>query len=465
MADEVATFIRETERIRTDYKAIEARIIAHYWKDTWVNVGSRFVFSTEHTGRVYRPKKWIEKIGEMCLIEKTEPLDQFDRFMDVFRTGELTIDGKTIIYKRWTNQDWGSPYWSNFYRLRRSDQEEWSTSRIFAYTLRGGDSYSSDRERNEIRSGLESKLSSSVRTPFVSFTDFARDFLGPFWSVDVWGNPFAELLAPIDVSFAKMCELQDTKATFRCDVGPGYLPSEIRVGYATFLGEKALQRGRVKIVGPEGDKDTRTFSGTVGVSREAERVVLLLVYRDEEVDRLTLHRGAVQGNNPRMLLHARDDPQFEKFDAGIAARDRKGQDLFERSILLLFHFLGFSTVSPSPGEAVDVMAFTEDPTRLLLIECTTGAPGPRDKVGKLAARRTAYKRKAAFTAPVAILATSLEKEDIGPSDLERASQEGIIILAAENIRTLVSMANQGKATGAVMYYLRGLAPYSANVPI
>ncbi len=461
----VETFLRETERVRRDYKGIEARIIAHYWKDLWVNVGSRFVFSTRREAQTYEPKKWIKKDREICLLQKTEQMDAFDKFVDVFRRGELTIDGKTVIYKRWTNQDWGSAYSPNFYRLRRSDQEEWSTSRVFAYSLRGSESYSSDHERNEIRSRLESKLS-RLRTPFVSFGDFARDFLGPIWMSDAWYNPFAEFLAPVDVCFAAGHELQEKKAVFQCDIAMGYQPSEVRVGYVTFLGDKALRRGTVDITPlKERDDGKRTFAATINVSKDSEKVVLLLLYRGEEVDRLVLHRVAVHRKNPRMLLHAQTDPQFEKFNAGIVARDREGRNLFERSILLLFHFLGFSTVSPSSREAVDLMVFTEDPTRLLLVECTTGAPGLRDKLGKLAARRTAYKRTATFTTPVTILATSTEKEDIGASDLERASQEGVIILAAENIRRLVSMANQGKTTGAVMYYLRSLAHYSANVPV
>ncbi len=462
--DQIETFIRETEKVRHDYKGIEARIIAHNWKGVWVNVGSRFVFSTQQKAQTYKPKKWIEKDPEICLLQKTEPMDAFDQFVDVFREGELTIDGKTIIYKRWTNQDWGSAYSPSFNRLRRSDPEDWSTSKVFAYSLRGSESYSSDRERNEIRSRLESKLS-RLRTPFVSFGDFARDFLGPIWMSDAWYNPFAEFLAPIDVCFATGYELQERKATSQCDMAMGYQPSEIRVGYVDFLGDKALRRGTVDITPlKERDDGKRTFAATINVSKDSEKVVLLLLYRGEEVDRLVLHRVAVHRKNPRMLLHAQTDPQFEKFNAGVAARDRKGQDQFERSILLLFHFLGFSSVSPpSSSDSVDLMAFTEDPTRVLLVECTTGSPGLRDKLGKLASRRAAYKRSVPFTRPVAILATSLEKEDIGPSDLERASQEGIITLAAEDIRTLVSMANQGRTIGSVMYYLRRIAPSSANM--
>ncbi len=446
-------------KLREDYQRIEARIIAYHWKENWVNVASRFILSTGLWKSPYLHAKSLATVSELYLFRDTLPITDLDRVFDVFRKGEFSVDGKVILYKRWANQ-WDSAYSPAFYVLKRSDYESWVGSETFAYALRGGESGLQQLTGNEGLRQIESKLA-SLPTPFVSLTDFATDFVGPLVMPNVWGYPSAEVSAPVKVGFVAPCQVQDGEAQYHLEMGKGYKKSETSIGYAAFSGDRAFSRGRAtKLVRVKETPRTQKYRGTIRFPSSAESVTLLLSYRGEEVDRQSLYRTTVAGENTRMAVYEKSDPGFEKFSAGLTSKDRKARGFFEESIRLLFSFLGFSCVKPPTQESVDIVAFTDNPKQILLIECTTETPGLRDKLNKLASRRTAY-RKAARTKPLAVIVTPLPRNDISATDQERASRDGLILIGGENLAKMVEMASRGKTIGATFRYLQTLAPFGA----
>ncbi len=453
-------FLAAIGKLRGDYQGIEARIIGYNWGETWVNVASRFILSPGLWKTPYLHTKSLAKVSELCLFGDTLPLAELDRVLDVFRKGEFFVDGKMILYKRWMNQKWDTAYSPVFSVLKRSDYESWVGSETFAYALRGGESGMQQFAGNEGFRQIESKLA-SLRTPFVSLTDFATDFVGPLVVPNVWGYPSAEISAPIKVRFVSPCQIQDGEAQYHLEMGKGYKRSQTSIGYAAFSGESAFSRGRTtKLVLAKETPRTQTYRGSIRFPSSAETVTLLLSYRGEEVDRQSLHRTAVSAENLRMAVYEKSDPGFEKFSAGLAPRDRKSRGFFEESIRLLFSFLGFSCIKPPTQDSVDIVAFTDNPQQVLLVECTTETPGLRDKLNKLASRRTLY-GKATHTKPIAVIVTPLRRNDIAGIDQERASRDGLILVGEENLMKMVEMANRGKTIGATIRYLQTLAPLGA----
>ncbi len=234
------------------------------------------------------------------------------------------------------------------------------------------------------------------------------------------------------------------------------------IGYAAFSGDRGLSRGRTaKLVPVKETERTQSYRGSIRFPSGSDSITLLLSYRGEEVDRQSLHRTAVAGENIRMAVYEKLDPGFEKFGAGLAPKDRKTRAFFEESIRLLFSFLGFSCVKPPTQESVDIVAFTDDPQQVLLVECTTENPELRDKLSKLASRRTAYRKATQVIKLLALVATPLPRSDVSPLDQERASRDGLVLITGENLVKLVEMANRGKTAGAAIRYLQTLAPLGA----
>ncbi len=212
-------FLAAIAKLRPDYQGIEARIIAYNWGENWVNVSSRFLLSPGLWKTPYIHMKSLANVSELYLFRDTLPIADLDRVLDVFRRGEFSVDGKVILYKKWMNQKWDSAYNPAFYVLKRSDYESWSGSETFAYAMRGGGGDGMQQfDGNEGLRRIESKLA-SLRTPFVSLTDFATDFIGPLVVPNVWGYPSAEVSAPIKVRFVSPCQIQDGEAEYRIEMG------------------------------------------------------------------------------------------------------------------------------------------------------------------------------------------------------------------------------------------------------
>src|SRR6266581_3566989 len=456
----IGMFLSAIEKLHEDYQSIDARVIAYNWDGNWINVASRFTLSPGKWKTPYLHMNALAKVSELYLYRDTLHITELERVLEIFRNGEFSAESKTILYKRWMNQRWEQGYSPAFYTLKRADDESWVGSKTFAYALRAGESGFQQFDANEGLRRVESKLA-TLPTPFVSLTDFATEFIGPLVVPNVWGYPSAEVSAPIRVRFVQPCQIEDGEAQYHFEMERGYKKSHLSIGFAAFSGGRAYKRGRAsKVARVKQTPRKENYVGRIRFPSAAESVTLLLSYRGEEVDRQTLYRPTVAGSNIRMAVYEKTVPGFEKFNDGLASKDTKSRKFFEESIKLLFSFLGFSCVKPSTDDFVDLVAFSEDPEQFLLIECTTEAPGLKNKLDKLASRQIRIRRTTG-TRPIALMATSISRDDISSPDRERATRDGIVLLGSENLSEMIDMADRSKTVGATMRYLRGLAPLGA----
>ena len=447
-------FLTEIEKLRGDYQGIDARVIAFDCKGTWVNVASRFVLSPNRRNRPYHHQRSLDGIKELSLIRDTLHIDQLSDLTSIFENGELSLQGKKIQYRRWMNQKWDSPYAPIFYCLGSGDAD-WNRWDAFAYSLRGSES-GSMREflQPEGVRRIESKLS-SLPTPFESLMDLATDYVGSLWVQDVSSSACMEILAPIDVKFIPPLELDGKLATIHYKIANGYPLSKVSVGYVTSQAARVVARGRVTNQTRIREGQNPTYRSTVKIPSTADNLVLFLSYGGQEVDRQTLSRTVVLGENPRMSACARFDPGLEIFGRGVNPQEKKDLKLFEEAVRSLFTFAGFSCLKPLPSDAVDILAFTDNARELVLIECTTGTPDLHNKLGKLANRRNAFRK---MTHPVALVATPAMGDEITAGDRDRAKKDGIVLLLREELARLFDMANRGTTPSSVLSYLRTLSP-------
>jgi hypothetical protein len=470
METEVDKFLEATKKVRSDYRSIDVRVIAYHIKqdrpagDVWVNLASRFTLLANADGHQIRNIE-LSQIPELWVLHTLSPIEDFERTIDIFRTGEFSYQGKTVLFKKWTN-GWNFPYGQNFRRFTREQSVGRTGLDALTFVLAGGENYLQSVVGDESRNRLEARLS-AVETPFSNLEDLAIDFIGPhIWG---WGDPWqtssAEIVAPVTIRISQGSVIND-HLTFQLTVNEGHRASDLRVGYVFYMGSQSLGRGTLSPTKLEDvNKRPEILGGSLELPDTAETALLLLSYRKEEVDRLRVFRGIFSGRNPRMTAQEVVDPGLKSFSQGIAGegvgakKKDKGKG-FERSVLLLFHFLGFSSVStfPEATDSADVLAFTGVPGEVLLIECTTDAPDLRNKLGKLSSRNRAYGQRKPPLRIAPVIVTSLTMEDVSPVDLERARKEKITILTAAELRELVTMANAAKGPPTVLDYFRRIAP-------
>ncbi len=447
-------FLSEIGKLRADYQGIDARIVAFDWNGTWVNLASRFVLSPNLRKRPYRHQRSLSRIGELCLISDTIPVEKLIEITDIFANGHLSLQDKTIQFRRWGNQKWDSPYVPVFSCLNNSGRGNWDRWNVFAYSLRADESGGSMREllQNDGIRRLESKLS-SLPAPFTGIADLSTDFVGQPWVHDILSWNRLEIVAPIQVNFVSSAKLENNRAMILYDVAPGYQISKVSMGYVTSQADRTLTRGRIANRAKVKSGQTDTYQSSVRIPSSTEGLTLILSYRGQEVDRQTTNRTVISGENARITSYAKSDPDLELFHRAIEPQEKKDLSHFEDAVRVLFTFLGFSCMKPMTSDSVDIIAFTDDPQQVLLAECTTGAPDLHDKVGKLANRRNAYRKT---TSPVAMIATSLPIDEISAVDQDRARKDGIVVVSRENLIELFTMANQGTTPRNVLGYLSQL---------
>lgn len=193
---------------------------------------------------------------------------------------------------------------------------------------------------------------------------------------------------------------------------------------------------------------------TVSVPLKTDDIALQLslTVGDRCVDRARIPLAA---SNPRIAAHATFDPDLKEFERDLFPEDWSKGSNFERSVCLLMHFLGFQT-DPLFGarrkDAVDHMAHDSDTSTVLAIECTCGPLDAAGKLGKLLARTTRIDASiAGQTIPV--LVTARPAAELSPTELQKAEDDGILVLSREDLIELLAAAKLGMSSTEVVQRL------------
>lgn len=193
-------------------------------------------------------------------------------------------------------------------------------------------------------------------------------------------------------------------------------------------------------------------------------VDIFLSFRGEHLDMLTVRNPSALLENPIIKVYEHFDKDLTILNKYIESLD---SDCFVKGIGLLLHFCGFNVgiyelIKGKKGisgiqEEIDVVAFAPD-NYVIAAECTTSDIDVKGKISKFS-RRTKELRNLLADYTVAdyivipLIFTALEREKISKSDLKKAGEEGIGVVAIENIRELLEMAGQQKGLKEILTYL------------
>jgi len=456
MKEPIQKFLEAISPLRKDYATIDVRVVAFRWKEHWMNLCTRAILSPDRPRRY----KFIPPSGlrDMFVDIDYLPIDELDRFLDVFDSGSLVWKDKEVVFKRPEAGGLGAPYSPSF----RVSARRWSRERLgfdfHSYVLAGWEGVVPATIGNDGFEKLESMLA-SLKLPFKGVGDLVRTYTGnPGLEGPSSGSTF-ETIAPVWLRFEPESHLRGDRAVVRVLTHPGYKAGEVSVGIVQSEGPEVLHRGRTRLSVSSRQEEKVILEGEVGVDRRTEQVTLLLSYRGTSVDRLELFRNRVGRRNPRLSVVASVDPQLTSFREGITGRAKKTPGkAFEQAVVTLLTCLGFSCLYTGGDERnPDALAWAVSPSVVFVVECTIGEPDLRNKVTKFASRLRHVKAVSEIGEAVGVLATALSRETINPADLERMTTDGILLLDEAAIRELQELAERGATVGEAMELFQELA--------
>lgn len=176
---------------------------------------------------------------------------------------------------------------------------------------------------------------------------------------------------------------------------------------------------------------------------------LFIEVGDRCVDQLSIPVGGAL-RNPRIAAHCAVDPDLDLLRRGFSPRKRKEKKGFEPAVGALFHFLGFHvdplSADPQLSEAVDHIAHDPASNYVLCIECTTDSLNGGGKLGKLLVRTGAIGSAAPGRVTIPVIVTAAPRETLSPTEVRQAEEDGIVVVAREDLDELLESAEIGTST-------------------
>lgn len=277
--------------------------------------------------------------------------------------------------------------------------------------------------------------------PFESFDDLVSSFLGlPRTSgLDRYGSCFILLIAPISIRLSR-CHIAEADLQLAVEKGERVDLVEVEIRAIESGVDGPVSRSSIRLPG-SGILSTNVPKSNATVSH----VAAYLCYRGVVIDAIEANDLRALKFNPRVNACELIDADLEFFKLCLLGKGKdKGTD-FETAIAFLLHFLGFSVAHYGRVErykdGIDIVAFTPEEDLVLAVECTLQEPDVKNKLSKLVRRSSELSEKIGQEKQlISVLFTALSRERLAKGDIERATNERIVLLASEDAETLLSMA-------------------------
>ncbi len=314
------------------------------------------------------------------------------------------------------------------------------------------------------RSGLDPlELDNIVRAgpnPYDGFAGLVRSFHGrPGAFSDQSSSSVFELIAPMAVRF----DVEGTSSSrervvlgFRARARPFTRSAQlhwtvIRTDPQPRHGTTRLSDHRWKTVGAY-------VKAAIEVPIESNDIVLTasLVDDGKNLDSITLTTGHAR-LNPRAVAHSTSDADLTRLRTALFPTDWNRSREFEQAMGVLLHFFGFQlnplSSQKGAGEAVDHIAHDPYSNAVISLECTVG-PLEAAKLGKLGSRTEALRTVMPDAVVFAVLACARPVGELLRTELDKAEENDVIVLAREDLLALWESVETGASTADLISELR-----------
>jgi len=450
------------------WKSIDIRSVSILAYKKWVNLGTRLILSEES---VKSPPQGelLPVFPNFSTFHEVRDIKELDSLLSQIEKGILTVTGKEIHIGKIVNNNVvvePSGFW--FYTNRRSSR--WPSIDFEFSTIvvgkRGESIHNLLHNHAEAigQEDLDWQLR-SLEFPHDGLDDLFVSFLG--FSKPSWGrvteSASVEVIAPIRLRLGDDCKLSQGKLDIYVEAVGYEKLDEISIGLIELSGNTPLRRSSNALAKTDWEtvEDRQIGHKEVSVD-DASSVVIFLRFRSNTLDMRTIGDPSLLLKNPRILAYSHFDENLNVLKNYL---DGKGKD-FEIGVGLLLHFCGFN-VGPygqikGIQEEIDLVAFVPSSNHIIAVECTTKDLDVNEKLSKFSRRVKELQERLIEFSIIPLIFTALERAKISVSDLKKANDEKIGVVAAEEAQGLLEMAGQQRQPNEILVYLQSLFPQSSE---
>lgn len=289
------------------------------------------------------------------------------------------------------------------------------------------------------KEGFEWELR-SLQQPFRNFDDLAESFLGLGHTSGHgrFGSSFILLVAPIPICLYS-CQFAGTNIQLVVEASLQADLSNLEVRMIESCVNEPVARHSTPV--PSLGKSTLDLPKS---EASVSHVAAYLCYRDIVVDFVEVNDLHALKINPRVVTCETIDSDLVFFKQFLSGNGKDKDADFESAIAFLLHFLGFGVAHYGQvkkyQDGIDIVAFGPKEEFVLAVECTLQEPDVKNKLSKLVRRSLELSDELVQSEVISVLFTALSRERLSKGDIERAKIDKIILLAAEDAETLLSMA-------------------------
>lgn len=445
--DQVAEFREHIESISKDWDRVDVRLVAlqRDRQNTLELVAMRAtILDPDEEEDVLTPPD----IDQFQFRRSIIPWREFDSILDALSQGEPFSLGGTFYHILDTKGP-GIRWYSQV----TSHQSNVGTT----FTLEGTAEH--ETRFNDWEDQIERGLR-SAEAPWDGLDDVTQHFLKTREHHRDWSRKTRiEIELDLGVWFHRS-EIANGALELQFIVGPGTVIDDLQVGFIAWHEEERWLRWCVPASKMMPEKDDFIVQLRYSLPEGLRRLSILPTYRSYQAGsgQLTLPPG--DGLHAvRYLEHLTKDPKIleNSLDQIVTTR----ADRLEEWAVRGFHCLNFQTLHTGPLEAADVVAHSPWDDWSILVECTVGTPNNKEKLTKLHTRRSEM-QKILEREVVPVLVTNLPREDVSGASQTAAAEDGIALLAREDLVELARLVYESPSPLDVRSFLERRVPERAG---
>lgn len=467
--NELEKFKAAIEPYRDGWKSIDIRVVCCLAYKKWVSLGTRIILSEEPPNYAIN-KSMLPEFPGFSACHETQDIMQLDSLLDQLGRGILSIAGREVHFGTIENndikanpsfcifQDWTSRYPVN-HNIDYPHKALWQWTESFHNLLNNHP----DAIGQET---LDLKLR-TLNVPYEGLDDLLVSFLGlPRQSRgEPPISPFIAAIAPVKLRLGKNCKMSNGKLDIYLEA-MGYKElNEVSLGLIEFSGNIPLRRNSINIDRTDW-KNAASLSiahKEISVQEKVSSVMIILRFRGSALQMLKINDPSALLENPKISAYSHFDKDLTALKKYLGGSG-KGADLagdFEIGVGLLLHFCGFNTALygrvKAISEEIDVISFVPSSDSVIAAECTTKDLDVNDKLSKFSRRVKELRGRLFESTIIPLIFTALERSKISEADIEKAHNEGIGVVSAEEINILLEMAAT-RQPDEILIYLQSLLP-------
>jgi len=288
----------------------------------------------------------------------------------------------------------------------------------------------------------------SLEFPYDGLDDLLISFLEvpkPSWG-RVIESSLVEVIAPIRLRLGDGCKLYKGKLDIYVEAVSYEKLDDITIGLIE-IGNNSQRRSSHVLTKTDCKKVENRFIIHKKMSvDEAYSVIVFLRFRDNALDMRVIVDPSLLLKNPRILAYSHFDENLNVLKDYLEGKGKGPLKEFEIGVDLLLHFCGFNVGYYGQikriQEEIDLVAFVPTSNHIIAVECTTKDLDVNEKLSKFSRRVKELQERLVKFSTIPLIFTALERAKISKSDLKKAKDERIGVVAAEEVQRLLEMAGQ-----------------------